>query len=190
MSIIKREVETYTDIWAAPHYADHSPGEMYLPVFLSLAKERGHVLDAGTGSGKGALALQKAGFRVTLCDISDAGLIAEAMTLPFKNAVLWQSLKPLTPTGTFDYTYCTDVLEHLPKQFTMLAIHHLLSVSRVGLFLGVSLVQDTLGAWIGKPLHQTVESFQWWKESLAEIGHVTDARDLLDSACFFIQAKR
>jgi hypothetical protein len=60
-------------------------------------------------------------------------------------------------------------------------------VSRRGLFLSVSLVPDNFGVWVGKSLHQTVESFQWWKESLGELGVVTDARDLHHAATFYVE---
>lgn len=189
MSITSKERQTYDDLWGAvPSYASHSPGEMELPVFLQIVGDRrGHVLDAGAGSGKGALALKAAGFRVTMCDLTNAGLVEEAKEIPFREASLWRSLKGLTPTGSVEWVYCTDVLEHVPTQFTMLAVEQMLRVSRLGVFIGVSCVPDSFGVWAGKSLHQTVQSYLWWKESLSELGRVSDARDLLHAATFYVE---
>ena len=190
-TVTTAERTLYEDLWSAvPKYADHAPGEHFLPLFLQTVGEaRGHVLDAGTGSGKGALALSRAGFRVTCCDVTDAGLVPDAKSLPFYQACLWTNLRPITASGAFDWVYCTDVLEHVPPQFTMLAIHHMLRVARRGLFLSVSLVPDHFGVWAGQPLHRTVESFIWWRNSLGEIGNVVEARDLLSTAVFFVTSK-
>lgn len=191
MSLTTDERALYEDVWTSiPHYADHAPGEVYLPAFLQCVGEaRGSVLDAGTGSGKGALALEAAGFRVTCCDVTDAGLMPVARSLRFRQACLWHSLKGTTTTGAFDWVYCTDVLEHIPPQFTMLAIDQMLRVARQGLFLSVALVPDSFGVWAGKSLHQTVQSFVWWRDSLNDVGRVEDARDLHHAACFFVRPR-
>lgn len=195
MSLLAAERATYDEMWSSvEHYADHAPGEYYLPIFLQIADGRGTVLDAGTGSGKGALALKQAGFKVKMCDVSSAGLVPEAQSLRYADACLWHDLSRLVPWSgvpgrtTFDYVYCTDVLEHIPPQFTMLAIDQMLRVARKGLFLTVSLVPDSFGIWAGKSLHQTVEPFVWWRDSLRELGTVLDARDLHTSAAFFVRA--
>ena len=191
MSLLEQERETYTDVWSAIEaYGNHAPGEHFLPVFLSIVgATRGHVLDAGTGSGKGALALVQAGFRVTCCDVTDAGLVDEARALPFRTASLWHPLRRIAPSNAFDWVYCTDVLEHIPPQFTMLCIAEMLRVARRGLFLSVSLVPDTFGAYLGKALHQTVQPFNWWRGSLEELGVVVDARDLINSATFYVEPR-
>lgn len=190
-ALLQTETNTYAEMWqGVESYAANAPGERVLPVFLEIVgRARGHVLDAGTGSGKGALALQAAGFRVTCCDMTDAGLVSEARTLPFYTVSLWHSLKGITPTGAVEWVYCTDVLEHIPPQFTMLAVWQMLRVAKRGLFLSVSLIPDTFGAWVGKALHQTVQPYLWWQESLGEIGTVTDARDLIHSATFFVEPR-
>lgn len=192
MSLTTDERALYEDVWTSiPHYADISPGEFYLPVFLQCVNQkRGTVLDAGAGSGKGALALAARDYRVTMCDVTDVGLSLEARELKFREACLWHSLKPIAPfTGAFDWVYCTDVMEHLPPQFTMLAIDQMLRVARLGLFLSVSLVPDNFGVWTGKSLHQTVQSFVWWRDSLNDVGQVEDARDLHHAACFYVRPR-
>jgi SAM-dependent methyltransferase len=186
MSLLDTERATYETVWSSVEgYAQHSPGEQYLPLFLQVVGDkRGTVLDAGTGSGKGALALQRAGFSVLACDMTSAGLPLDA-NIRFFERCLWHSLWQFN----VDWVYCTDVLEHIPPQFTMLAIDHMLRVAKEGLFLTVSLVPDNFGVWAGKSLHQTVQSFTWWRDNLKELGTVTEARDLISNAVFVVKPK-
>lgn len=187
MSLVQKERETYDAIWAFDAYAAHSPGEAYLPLFLDMTQDtmRTSVLDAGCGSGKGALALQAAGFdRVVLCDLTPAGLVPEVTALPFVEAPLWSDLK--RQIGFVDWVYCTDVLEHIPPTFTMLVVSRLLEVARRGVFLSISLVPDSFGAWIGKPLHQSVQSFAQWRDQLDTVGRVVEARDLLHCGVYLV----
>lgn len=190
------EHQTYTDMWALEAYADHSPGAVMAPIFVEMAERMdsrriqwraASVLDAGTGSGKGALALRDAGFRVTTCDLTDAGLVPEAQDLPFHQVALWDDLG--RTVGYHDFVYCCDVMEHIPPTFTMLVVHQLLKVARQGVFLSISLVPDSFGMWVGKPLHQSVQSFTAWRDQLATIGEVVEARDLLTSGVYLVRPK-
>lgn len=182
------ETDLYEQMWAIAPYADHSPGEHYLPVFLDLVGDaRGSVLDAGCGAGKGALALQRSGFQVALCDLTDAGLLPDASVLPFVSTPLWVDLR--TVVDEADWVYCCDVLEHLPTAFTMLAVARLLEVSRRGAFFSICLQPDVFGAWVGQPLHQTVQSFTWWRDALAELGQVRDCRDLVTTGVYFVEPR-
>jgi 2-polyprenyl-3-methyl-5-hydroxy-6-metoxy-1,4-benzoquinol methylase len=190
-SLLERERDKYDAMWAVPAYANASPGAQVLPVFLDMTQATsGTVLDAGCGSGKGAVALVKAGFDVTLCDLTPEGLVPEAQGLPFAASALWADLAPLTYAATFgktfDYVYCCDVLEHIPTPFTMLVIRRLLDVSKHGVFLSISTVPDNFGVWIGEPLHQTVQPFVQWRDQLNTIGRVIEARDLLMSGCYWV----
>jgi 2-polyprenyl-3-methyl-5-hydroxy-6-metoxy-1,4-benzoquinol methylase len=199
MSILATERATYQDVWSSvDEYKGSSPGEQFLPIFLSHTGPDGKgrtVLDVGAGSGNGSVALVEAGFQVRMLDITDAGLVPEARGIPYADACLWHDLSPVArafghPNRTrADYVYCCDVLEHVPEQFTMLAIDQMLRVAKHGLFLSVSLRPDVWGVWVGKALHQTVKPFTWWRDSLKELGAVVEARDLLESAVFFVAPK-
>jgi ubiquinone/menaquinone biosynthesis C-methylase UbiE len=187
MSLLDTERATYETVWSSVEgYAQHSPGEQYLPLFQHIAQPRARVLDAGCGSGKGAVALAKAGFHVEMMDFTDAGLVPESQGIYFYSGCLWENLTDVVNTEP-DWVYCTDVLEHIPPQFTMLAIDQMLRVAKEGLFLTVSLVPDNFGVWAGKSLHQTVQPFTWWKDSLKELGAVVEARDLISNAVFVVK---
>ena len=198
--IATAERDIYEEMWGVTTYADKSYGVEYAPIFASLAPlalstlgitPRPTVLDAGCGSGKGSLALAALGYDVTMCDLTDAGLILEARSFPFFQATLWEPLsKRYTFGGSYDYVYCTDVMEHLPTAFVALAITRMLAVTKKGLFLSVALGPDNMGAWVGRPLHQTVYPFPWWRDLLNELGHVIEARDLMHTAILFVEPKR
>lgn len=189
--IKQQEQELYESVFEMiDEYTDYSPGEKHAAMFARLigGARRQSVLDAGCGSGKGALALAKNGFDVEMCDLTDAGLTEEvrAVGLPFHSACLWEDLAPL---GSFDFVYCCDVMEHLPKEFTMLTVARLMAVARRGVFFSISFQNDNFGAWVGRPLHQTVEGFSWWRDRLRSMGVLEEARDLLDSGVFLLRAE-
>ncbi len=186
-TLLDRERAKYETAWAIQSYAQNSPGAMVLPVFLEMANPRpgSSILDAGCGSGKGALALIEAGlaFDVTMCDLTPDGLIDEAKHLPFKPSVLWENQGPTK----YDYVYCTDVLEHIPTTFVMLVVSRLMEVAKKGVFLSVSTVPDQFGNWVGEDLHHTVQPFVYWRDQLSMLGQVVEARDMLINACFFLR---
>jgi SAM-dependent methyltransferase len=187
--LVTRERETYEQAWAFKPYAEYSPGVKYLPLFLDMTRTtmRTTVLDAGCGSGKGALALKDAGFDVTCCDLTPAGLVPEAADVPFVQTALWADLK--RQVGFRDWVYCTDVLEHIPPTFTMLVVSRLLEVSRRGVFLSIALMPDEFGKMIGKPLHQSLQNFAQWREQLDTVGHVIEARDLLHTGVYLVHPR-
>jgi 2-polyprenyl-3-methyl-5-hydroxy-6-metoxy-1,4-benzoquinol methylase len=194
-NLLQTERTKYEDAWALPAYSAHAPGEMHLPLFLDMAQpaKRATVLDAGCGSGKGALALKHAGFDVTMCDVTPAGLHAEARSLRFVEACLWQDLSHVASgvghpgRQTFDWVYCTDVLEHVPTALTMLVVARLLGVARYGVFLSISMIPDTFGVWIGTPLHESIMPFTWWRDHLGAVGQIVEARDLLNAGVFLVR---
>lgn len=189
--LLAAERQTYEAMWAVDGYASFSPGETFLPIFIDIIhKTHGTVLDAGCGSGRGALALQQAGFEVTACDLTAAGLIPEAASgLRFHEVSLWHDLPPQLGYlfgRKMDYVYCCDVLEHVPLPFTMLAVRNLLAVARKGVFLSIALEPDHYGTWIGKKLHQSLQSFVQWRDQLAELGTVQQSRDLLNTGIYYV----
>jgi SAM-dependent methyltransferase len=185
--VVDAERALYTDVWAnVDTYGLHSPGEERVSMFQAMSRAKGGtVLDAGCGAGRGALALELAGFDVTLCDVTDAGLTDEARAVgDFHRVCLWSDLSRL---GVFDYVYCADVMEHIPTEYVMLVLHRLLSVTTKGLFLSISLTQDNMGVWVGQHLHRTVQPFTWWRDRLRDIGTLVESRDLIDCGVYLVK---
>lgn len=189
MGIVAAEREIYEGMWSSvPAYGRIAPGEDVVPFFLDMTQAtRGTVLDAGCGTGRGALALQAAGLDPVLCDMTREGLTEDASRLPFREACLWH----LTPAehGRFDYVYCCDVMEHIPTEYTMLTLARLLSLARKGLFLSIALVPDHFGIWIGANLHRTVQPFGWWRDRLRDLGQLVECRDLLVNGVYLVRGR-
>lgn len=199
MTVQQDERALYETVWTMPAYAEHAPGEVYLPIFQQMRESRrsrmlfetwlpaDSVLDAGTGSGKGALALSGAGYRVTCCDLTPDGLVPEAQNLPFVETCLWGDV--LGACGRHDWVYCTDVLEHIPPVFASLVVYRLLQCAKSGAFFSISLVPDSFGKWVGRPLHQTVMPYGAWLSTLNELGTVVDARDLGQTGVYLVEPR-
>lgn len=189
------ERETYEEMHCVSQYTEFSPGEKYLPLFLNMSSARSgsesavgqSVLDVGCSSGKGALALEKAGFDVAVMDLTDSGLVADARRFRFYQQCIWDDFRL---SQGYDWVYCCDVLEHIPPEFTMLVISRLLEAATKGVFLSICLIPDNFGAWVGKPLHRTVQDYKWWHDHLSELGEVVEARDLLTNGIYLVRAKQ
>jgi 2-polyprenyl-3-methyl-5-hydroxy-6-metoxy-1,4-benzoquinol methylase len=184
MNLTQRETETYEDAFSTPFYGDYSPGERYADLFASLATPGATVLDAGCGSGKGMVALAARGFQVEGFDLTASGLVDEAKRFPFIAGSLWRPI----PVMMVPYVYCTDVLEHIPPQFTLLVVSNLLAVAKRGVFLSISLVPDQMGVWVGRPLHLSVRRYDEWLTDFREIATVVDARDMGTTATFMLRS--
>lgn len=193
LTMRERERDLYETMWAIDSYRAHSPGQMMLPVFLDMvggADYRDTVLDAGCGTGRGALALRAAGYeQVHMCDLTPDGLDEEARALPFTEACLWHDLGRQLPYlfgGKADWVYCCDVMEHLPTEFTMLAVANMRAVARKGVFMSVSLVRDNFGVLAGEPLHKTVQHYDWWKRALGQLGTLRESRDMIINGAYLL----
>jgi len=202
MNISKAETEIYTELWeSVPAYRRVSPGERYAELFHSIVNDSGAtVLDAGCGAGQGILALSQLGYRMAGVDLVRTTLVAGAPQVPIICQSLWNDLKPavylisveapdIFRPDSVDYVYSCDVLEHLPEQFTMLAIQRMLEVAQKGVFISLMQQQEIYGSWVGRRLHLTVKPFIWWRDSMREIAEVVEARDVMANGIFYLRAK-
>ncbi len=190
MSISQTERETYRDMFAVDQYRESgSPGVWCAPIFASIAPPDSIVLDVGCGLGVGGAELEKLGYRVRYSDLSQP---EELKGKPFVEACLWSrdDVRQIRQLGRIEYTYCCDVLEHIPTPFVMLSVQNLLQLATKGCFFSIATVPDQYGVWVGKTLHQTVQRFEQWRDQLAEVGVVKDARDLGSVALFYVEAKQ
>lgn len=181
MQLAKYEAEKYERVWEIPQYSKHSPGEEYAEMFMQIsrAKPGNSVIDLGCGEGRGGLKLRKRGLDVSFLD----HIRLETPPEPYYCQSLWQPLM-----DDFEFGYCCDVMEHIPTQFTMLVAHNLLQSCRA-VFFSISFQPDGFGRFIGEPLHLTVQPYTWWRDSLAELGHLVEARDLLGEGVFYVQRR-
>ena len=180
MLIKAGEAAKYEEIWQLPEYANTSPGELRSTLFGQVAQpqEGDTLIDLGCGKGAGGLALQNAyGVEVTYLDIVKVNGVPE----PFIEQPLWVPLQVKAKYG-----YCCDVMEHLPKEFVMLAISNILNSCEYA-FFNISFVPDHFGQqYLQKPLHLTVENFTWWRDRFSEIGELHNARDFLGEGVYYV----
>lgn len=159
-----QEQAKYEAMWNHPAYRVVAPGQFAVQQFLEVADpEKGAtVRDLGCGTGRAGVALQDAGLEVTQYDFAancrDAGI-----DLPF---VQHDLNKPIP--GIADYAFCTDVLEHIPRNEVERVLLNVCGAGR-RTYLQISCTDDVMGALIGEPLHLTVENFDWWKEQLEKL---------------------
>lgn len=172
----------YESMWQVPEYGVNSPGEQRASMFGRIADPRcgNTLIDFGCGKGKGGLILNNLyGLRITFLDLVSVGNVPE----PHIEQSLWQPIE-----GAWDYGYCCDVMEHLPKEFTMLAVKNMLSVCS-SVFFSIAFRPDVCGPkHINSALHLTVEKFTWWRDRFEEVGTLLDARDLLGQGVFYVKS--
>jgi 2-polyprenyl-3-methyl-5-hydroxy-6-metoxy-1,4-benzoquinol methylase len=178
--ISAQERGKYQRIWALDSYHAKSPGADMLPMFERVMRPElgARILDIGAGDGAASRILKDKGYQVEAFDlIEDDWPHAD---IPIHAGSIWSGL----PRG-FDIGYCCDVMEHLPTQFVGLAVARILESCRSA-FFSIAFREDLFGRNIGEPLHLTVQPLVWWRDTLREIGHVLDARDLIGEGVFHV----
>lgn len=173
-------------MWGVDEYSRNSPGAQLVDFFCRIARPKpgASILDVGAGAGAGSRALRDLGFSVRAFDITAEAWRHEDIHLD--TGCIWRDL---TKTfAYFDFAYCTDVMEHIPTEFTALAISEILkTVHDDGrAFFSISFGPDNCGQFIGEPLHLTVKPFTWWCNLIREVGTLHDARDLIGDGVFLV----
>lgn len=179
--IAAHERAKYTAAWGRDQYREVSPGAAMVPIFrrMTRAEPPAKIIDFGAGAGAASRALKDIGFNVRAFDLVDAGWQHDDIHL--YTGILWRGL----PLDGCDFGYCCDVLEHIPTQFVGTVVANMLEISS-RLFLSISFQQDVHGDALRDRLHLTVKPFAWWRDTLAELGTVLDARDLIGEGVFLV----
>ncbi len=189
-STIEREFRKYEGMWEIPAYAVSSPGERHVKSGLyegMCAPEVGDsCIDLGCGSGKGGqMLIEKHKLNVTFLDMVD-GRVGASKGGNFIQQCLWHPLPIRNPK--WKYGFCSDVMEHIPTEYTMLSIRNMLDACD-SVWFAISLVDDPWGSYVGEPLHITIRSFPWWLEHLNDLGRVISARDLINAGMYHVTSK-
>ena len=176
------EREKYMRMWSVPGYRAFAPGEDAAATFLEVVKPDGMVIDFGSGTGRGALAISQALLPVWMVDFASNCRDSEVMHLPFLEHDLSEPLPLKAPYG-----YCTDVLEHIPPGQVETVIRNICTAAET-VFFQISTVPDAFGAVINQRLHLTVEPHGWWHETFQRLGlTVTTSEDLGEISRFIVK---
>lgn len=183
------EKEKYERMWAIDAYRNDSPGEECVEKFLRLAmpERTDLVYDIGAGTGRAAAKIAEH-CSVIMYDIADNCLDAEVRSKLNENLRFFVAdLREEKPPEA-DYTYCTDMLEHIePHKLDAVLGNVLRSAKKT--FLQISLTNDEFGALIGQPLHLSVHSFEWWEKKLSEYCTIEYSEDRGHAAIFYLAPK-
>ena len=168
-----KEQEKYEALWAREDYRKYSPGEEAVPMFLEMAKPRlgDSVLDIGCGTGRASVKMRDAGLVPTGIDFVNALEIS----MPFVKVDV-RNLDPYVVNA--DHVFCADFMEHIPTEWVGHVFKTLKRAARNCWFL-IPFAEDHYGEAIGEKLHLTVQSFEWWRDVLRDVGNLVDARHLV-----------
>jgi hypothetical protein len=184
---LEPERAKYRAIWQHEEYHKVSPGLEMVDAFMRiLSPMPGETLiDLGCGDGRAGLEFERKGLLVTWQDLVDV-LDPAVDRTRFIESSLWDYRWTLNNRRSWDYGYCVDVLEHLPQEYTMLAIERIALACRTA-FIAIALVPDAFGQTIGQPLHLTVQPFTWWRDRIASICNLSEARDLCGRGLYLVK---
>jgi 2-polyprenyl-3-methyl-5-hydroxy-6-metoxy-1,4-benzoquinol methylase len=182
------ERDKYDAIWQHDVYKEVSPGMDCVEHFMRImSPTKGDTLiDIGCGEGIAGLEFQQRGLRVWWLDITDAALREDVNRKWFLHMPVWsrEFNRRKFPTP-IDFGFCCDVLEHVPTEYVMLAVHRIISVcSRA--WLQVAFLPETHGRMIGKTLHMTVRPYSWWLEHIGAVCKIDEARDICGRGVFMV----
>ena len=69
---------------------------------------------------------------------------------------------------SFDWSFCCDVLEHIPPEKVDAVLQTILRSTDRGGLLTIAHYPDSMGSRIGETLHLTVKPWAWWAERLTD----------------------
>lgn len=186
---MRSEKEKYEAIWNKEAYRDFSPSEVLLGKFLEIsgATPPSTVREYGCGTGRAMLELHKKGFDVRMIDLVDNCLDSEVKNVLGKKFSQEDicAFKPKLKV-VVDYGICCDVMEHLPVEYTMLALSNMARYCR-HIFFSIAHFPDHFGQEIGQELHLTVMPYAWWLDHLKQIGEILDARDMILNSIYYVR---
>jgi 2-polyprenyl-3-methyl-5-hydroxy-6-metoxy-1,4-benzoquinol methylase len=191
------EKEKYEQCWNTEGYRNHSPGEHSIKAFEEIVQPSfgSSIIDFGSGTARASLAFAQASYNVTMLDITEQSMDDEVRAsektmenLTFRECNLWDRREMSQYAA--DFGYCCDVMEHIPPEYTMLVLANIMDNVKEGAFFYICLVPDAFGAIVGKPLHLTVQPYQWWLKKLQEFGDVVDARDLIINGMYYVKKRK
>ena len=162
-TLAQAEADKYAAVWRYDAYRKNAPGEKCVfDAFKALGiKEGDTLIDFGCGTGRPARAFQEAGIHVTAVDFA-VNCLDEGVKVPFRQACLWNLPDDMIAT----YGFCTDVMEHIPPEKVDAVLANIRAATTDGVFFQIATRPDTMGRLIGRTLHLTVKSADWWAHRL------------------------
>lgn len=163
-SLVIREKEKYVHQWAG-QYKPSVCAPVLAQYLQNTSRLNQVLLDIGCGNGLTVGLLRAAGFFCDGVDITlrgkHRGQVPFDHEIGFHEAPVWQM--PFKD-DEYDYTFSTDVLEHLPTEMVDASIQEIYRVTREKTFHCIATFPHEVD---GVDLHLTVRPIEWWKERFA-----------------------
>lgn len=176
--IAKIERAKYLEVWQRPEYRVVSPGmnEAERASFVMRLRKGMSLYDFGAGPARATLWFQNVhGIKATAIDFAPN---ARETDVPFIEANLWELPETLPPA---DVGYCCDVMEHIPPEQIAMVLHGIVKHVRTGCYFRIATRPDHMGPkLIGKPLHMTVQPWQWWRDAVETAFDIVDVVESSD----------
>jgi SAM-dependent methyltransferase len=159
--------ERFDLIWDKGSYRMGSPGQRIVPLFKEWAYPGASVNDYGSGTGRAAVELVKAGYKVNMVDISLTAIEPEAAALVAQNratltiASLWDLPKAFPVS---DWGFCAEVLMTLPPDKLSGVLRNIHKTCK-NLFCQVANWGDLR---CGIRVNTILQDEDWWEEKLKE----------------------
>ena len=137
------------------------------------------LLDIGCGDGLTVYSLRKQRFNCQGLDITLAGL--KNGKDGFKEESAWQMSYP---DDSFDFTFSTDLLEHLPPEFVDDSIAEIFRVTRYRTFHSIANFADVRA---GRVLHLIREPVEWWRAKFNALNMKGLKFEIIDRKIFLMK---
>ena len=181
------EKELYSGLWKNGYI----PSRCAMPLAAYIAKtadKKMSLLDIGCGDGSTARTLRLMNYNCKGTDITGAGIVIPPETAVVnKPASKWFIEACIWNTGMldnlFDYTFSTDVLEHLPEDKVDDAIKEIIRITKVKTLHVIAMFKDTRD---GVELHKTTRPIDWWEAKFKEYNTKGIQVELMDRAIFLL----
>lgn len=165
---MESEIKKYDTVWKDEGYRalGASQGLRYVAKLCHDIKFK-TVLDVGCGPGWSVLEFLGRGYKAQ--GVEPCGyLFGQELRVPAGLGIVKKgSITEIPfPAESFDLTFSTDVLEHLPEEEVHQAISELVRVSKKHIF--VSICSHEAVCFPHLKLHQTVKPQEWWKEQFLQ----------------------
>ncbi len=161
VAVEKEEKEKYEYVWKTAY---RGPSQCAIPTADYIARTSGKsdtLLDLGCGDGTTALFLRDMGYQCGGVDITLCAL--KAQEPGFTEAPLWDT--PFAD-NEFDYTFSTDVLEHIPTEMVPATLKEIIRITRGKTYHCIAMFK---GIHHGRTLHMTLKPIEWWRGEFAKL---------------------
>lgn len=162
------ELKKYNIVWKDAGYRSReaSQGLRYVAKLCADYKFR-TVLDVGCGPGFSVLEFLLRGKEARGIEPCEY-LFSQELRVPAALGIVKKASTTAIPfpESSFDFTFCTDVLEHVPEKDVHQSISELVRVSSKYIFCSICSTEAEMFPEL--KLHQTVKPRAWWEEQFSQ----------------------